>query len=72
MGVYHPTSGCVLLDEQDVRYIDSSYMSCHISGVAHGAASAPVFPRSIHENMALATVGRGKKTGDATRGEVEV
>ncbi|KAG2095741.1 P-loop containing nucleoside triphosphate hydrolase protein, partial [Suillus cothurnatus] len=40
MGVYSPTSGCVLLDEQDVRYIDSPYMSCNIAGVAYGAASA--------------------------------
>jgi ATP-binding cassette subfamily B (MDR/TAP) protein 1 len=71
MGVYNPTSSCVLLDKHDVRYIDSPYMSCHIAGVAHGAASALVFPRSLHENVALATVGRGKQTEDATRGEVE-
>jgi ATP-binding cassette subfamily B (MDR/TAP) protein 1 len=71
MGVYSPTSGCVLLDEQDVRYIDSPYMSCNIAGVAYGAASASVFPRSLHENVALATVGRSKQTEDATRGEVE-
>jgi ATP-binding cassette subfamily B (MDR/TAP) protein 1 len=71
MGVYNTTSGGVLLDEQDVRYIDPPYMSCHIAGVAHSAASAFVFPRSLHENVALASVGRGKHTEDATRAEVE-
>ncbi|OJA10014.1 hypothetical protein AZE42_12671 [Rhizopogon vesiculosus] len=71
MGAYTPTSGCVLLDEQDVRYIDTAYMSHHITGVAQGAASAPVFPGSLHENVALATVGRGRHSKDVSRGEVE-
>ncbi|KAJ8596855.1 hypothetical protein M405DRAFT_804734 [Rhizopogon salebrosus TDB-379] len=71
MGAYTPTSGCVLLDEQDVRYIDSAYMSRHIAGVAQGAASAPVFPGSLHENVALGTVGRGKRSQDVSRGAVE-
>ncbi|KAG1721099.1 hypothetical protein EDB19DRAFT_1917511 [Suillus lakei] len=71
MGVYNPTSGCVCLDEQDVRYIDAAYISCHIAGVAQGAASAPVFPGSLHENVALATVGKGKRSEDVSRAEVE-
>ena len=71
MGAYHPTSGCVLLDEQDVQYIDPVYMSRHIAGVAQGAASAPVFLGSLHENVAVGTVGRGKRSEDISRGEVE-
>ncbi|KAG1847029.1 hypothetical protein DFJ58DRAFT_730358 [Suillus subalutaceus] len=42
-----------------------------LAGVAQGAASALVFHGSLHENVALATVGRGKRTEDVTRGEVE-
>ncbi|KAG0696805.1 P-loop containing nucleoside triphosphate hydrolase protein [Suillus ampliporus] len=71
MGVYNPTSGSVLLDEQDVRYIDAAYMSRHIAGVAQGAASAPVFPGSLHENVALGTVGKGKRPEEVSRAEVE-
>ncbi|KAG1744672.1 P-loop containing nucleoside triphosphate hydrolase protein [Suillus paluster] len=33
--------------------------------------SAPVFPGSLHENVALGTVGKGKRTEDVSRGEVE-
>jgi ATP-binding cassette subfamily B (MDR/TAP) protein 1 len=71
MGAYAPTSGCVLLDEQDVRYIDKAYTSLHIAGIAQGAAAAPVFPGSLHENVALGTVGRGRGSGDVSRVEVE-
>ncbi|KAG1741809.1 uncharacterized protein EDB91DRAFT_1129477 [Suillus paluster] len=35
------------------------------------AQSAPVFPGSLHENVALGTVGKGKRTEDVSRGEVE-
>jgi ATP-binding cassette subfamily B (MDR/TAP) protein 1 len=67
MGAYAPTSGCVLLDEQDVRYNDKVYTSLHIVGVAQGAASAPVFPGSLHENVAFGTVGKGRGSGDVSR-----
>lgn len=71
MGIYNPNSGCVFLDEQDVRYIDAAYASGRIAGVAQGASSAPVFPGSLHENVALGTVGNGKRVEDVTRAEVE-
>ncbi|KAG1805465.1 P-loop containing nucleoside triphosphate hydrolase protein [Suillus subaureus] len=71
MGIYNPNSGYVCLDEQDVRYIDAAYVSGHIAGVAQGASSAPVFPGSLHENVALGAVGKGKRPEDVTRAEVE-
>ncbi|KAG2051748.1 hypothetical protein BDR06DRAFT_915985 [Suillus hirtellus] len=71
MGVYNPDSGYVCLDEQDVRYIDTAYMSGCIAGVAQGASSAPVFPGSLHENVALGAVGKGKRSEDVSRAEVE-
>ncbi|KAG1778875.1 P-loop containing nucleoside triphosphate hydrolase protein [Suillus placidus] len=71
MGIYNPNSGCVFLDEQDVRYIDPAYVSGHIAGVAQGASSAPVFPGSLHDNVALGTVGIGKPSEDVSRAEVE-
>lgn len=71
MGIYNPNSGCVYLDEQDLRYIDDAYASSRIAGVAQGASSAPVFPGSLHENVALGTVGTGKRSEDVSRAEVE-
>jgi ATP-binding cassette subfamily B (MDR/TAP) protein 1 len=71
MGIYNPNSGYVCLDEQDVRYIDAAYVSGRIAGVAQGASSAPVFPGSLHENVALGAVGKGKRPEDVTRAEVE-
>jgi ATP-binding cassette subfamily B (MDR/TAP) protein 1 len=54
-----------------VRYIDGSYASSRIAGVAQGASSAPVFSGSLHENVALGTVGTGKRSEDVSRAEVE-
>ncbi|KAG1886662.1 P-loop containing nucleoside triphosphate hydrolase protein [Suillus subluteus] len=71
MGIYNPNSGYVCLDEQDVRYIDAAYVSGRIAGVAQGTSSAPVFPGSLHENVALGAVGKGKRPEDVTRAEVE-
>ncbi|KAG2130150.1 P-loop containing nucleoside triphosphate hydrolase protein [Suillus bovinus] len=71
MGIYTPNSGYVCLDEQDVRYIDAAYVSDRIAGVAQGASSAPVFPGSLHENVALGAVGKGKRSEDVSRAEVE-
>lgn len=71
MGIYNPNSGCVYLDQQDVRYIDAAYASSRIAGVAQGASSAPVFSGSLHENVALGTVGTGKRSEDVSRAEVE-
>ncbi|KAH7926936.1 hypothetical protein BV22DRAFT_1194028 [Leucogyrophana mollusca] len=71
MGQYAPSQGAVLLDEQDTRFLDGAYLAKHVAGVAQGAAAAPVFGGSLHENVALGAVGRGRRAEDVSRGEVE-
>ncbi|KAF9237819.1 P-loop containing nucleoside triphosphate hydrolase protein [Melanogaster broomeanus] len=75
LGYYTPElgKGEVLLDEQDVRYLDSRWLRRHVAGVTQGSAGvgAQVFRGSIHWNVALGAVGSGRRAEDVTREEVE-
>ncbi|KIK97394.1 hypothetical protein PAXRUDRAFT_824978 [Paxillus rubicundulus Ve08.2h10] len=75
LGYYTPELGRgeVLLDEQDVRYLDSAWLRRHVAGVTQGSAGvgAQVFRGSIHWNVALGAAGSGRRAEDVTRAEVE-
>ncbi|EGO01278.1 hypothetical protein SERLA73DRAFT_50377 [Serpula lacrymans var. lacrymans S7.3] len=71
MGAYSSRDGEVLLDEQDVRYLDDAFLRRHIAGVSQGAAACPVFAGSLHDNIALGAVGAGRNAVDVRREEVE-
>ncbi|KAF9225024.1 hypothetical protein BS17DRAFT_752105 [Gyrodon lividus] len=75
LGYYTPDlgKGEVLLDEQDVRYLDSVWLRRHVAGVTQGSAGvgAQAFRGSIHWNVALGAVGSGRRAEDVTRAEVE-
>ena len=75
LGYYSPAlgKGEVLLDGQDLRYLDATWVRRHVAGVTQGSAgaSAQVFRGSIHWNVALGAVGSGRRAEDVTRAEVE-
>ncbi|KAH0831339.1 P-loop containing nucleoside triphosphate hydrolase protein [Lanmaoa asiatica] len=75
LGYYSPAlgKGEVLLDEQDLRYLDATWVRRHVAGVTQGSAGggAQVFRGSIHWNVALGAVGSGRCVEDVTRAEVE-
>ncbi|KAG9310094.1 P-loop containing nucleoside triphosphate hydrolase protein [Chiua virens] len=75
LGCYTPAlgKGEVLLDEQDLRYLDVAWVRRHVAGVTQGSAGvgAQVFRGSIHWNVALGAVGSGRRVEDVTRTEVE-
>lgn len=75
LGYYTPAlgKGEVLLDEQDLRYLDASWVRQHVAGVTQGSAGvgAQVFRGSIHWNVALGAVGSGRRVEDVTHAEVE-
>ncbi|KAF8452773.1 P-loop containing nucleoside triphosphate hydrolase protein [Boletus edulis BED1] len=75
LGYYTPGlgKGEVLLDEQDLRYLDIAWVRKHVAGVTQGSAGvgAQVFRGSIHWNVALGAAGSGRNVEDVTRVEVE-
>lgn len=73
LGHYVHAEGELLIDEQDVKYLDASWLRKHIAGVVQGsgAGSAQVFHASVHWNVALGAVGSGRRIEDVTRTEVE-
>ena len=75
LGYYTPEldNGDVLLDEQDLRYLDTTWVRRHVAGVTQGSAGvgAQVFRGSIYWNVALGAVGSGRRVEDVTRAEVE-
>ncbi|KAF9462182.1 P-loop containing nucleoside triphosphate hydrolase protein [Collybia nuda] len=62
--MYAPQSGMVQLDDQDVRYLDETWMRSHVAGVQQGVV---IFEGSVFDNVAVGLAGTGK---DATREEV--
>lgn len=71
--VGHPSSqGNILIDDQDMRYLNPTWLRHHIAGVVQNSASAgaPVFCGTIHFNVALGAVGSGRRVEDVTREEV--
>ncbi|KAH7883108.1 P-loop containing nucleoside triphosphate hydrolase protein [Phlebopus sp. FC_14] len=75
LGHYIPAlgKGEVLLDEQDIRYLDSNWVRRRVAGVTQGSAGtgAQVFRGSVHWNIALGAVGSGRRVEDVSRAEVE-
>ena len=75
LGYYTPAlgKGEVLLDEQDLRYLDVAWVRKHVAGVTQGSAGvgAQVFRGSVHWNVALGAVGSGRRVEDVTCAEVE-
>ena len=65
-------SGNLLLDEQDMRYLDPIWVRRHVAGVVQGSAGqgAQVFRGSVHWNVALGAVGSGRRVEDVSREEV--
>jgi ATP-binding cassette subfamily B (MDR/TAP) protein 1 len=62
--MYAPQSGSVQLDDQDVRYLDETWMRSQVAGVQQGVV---IFEGSVFDNVAVGLAGTGK---DATREEV--
>ncbi|TFK31359.1 hypothetical protein BDQ12DRAFT_717051 [Crucibulum laeve] len=60
MRMYEPQRGSVMLDEQDVRFLDEEWMQMHVAGVGQGTQGGVVIldGMSVLENVALGVVGR--------------
>jgi len=65
-------NGNLLLDEQDIRYLDPTWVRRHVAGVVQGSAGqgAQVFRGSVHWNVALGVVGSDRRVEDVSREEV--
>ncbi|EIW79967.1 hypothetical protein CONPUDRAFT_126411 [Coniophora puteana RWD-64-598 SS2] len=62
-GEYAPCAGSVLLDEQDMRFLDNAWVRTRVGGVCQG--SGVVFGgKSVFENVAVGAVGRGGRAED--------
>ncbi|EMD36980.1 hypothetical protein CERSUDRAFT_95248 [Gelatoporia subvermispora B] len=68
--MYNATSGDILLDDQDVAYLDEPWCRAHVGAVSQGCV---LFDGSVHDNVAMgvAAPGSGRKPQDVTRKEVE-
>ncbi|KAK2466561.1 hypothetical protein APHAL10511_001423 [Amanita phalloides] len=64
--MYHPQQGAIQLDDQDVRYIDESWMRRHISGVRQG--ECVVVDGSVWDNVVL---GLEEQENELTKEAVE-
>ena len=59
MNMYEPTSGTIMLDDQDIRYLDESWYRGQIAGVSQGFGSVVVLDgRTLWENVAAGAYGR--------------
>jgi ATP-binding cassette subfamily B (MDR/TAP) protein 1 len=64
--MYVPQDGCVMLDDQDMGYLDEVFMRENLVGVSQGCI---LFDRSVHDNVAM---GRLRRHGDGEEEENEV
>lgn len=66
------SQGDILIDDQDMRYLDPTWLRHNVAGVIQNSASAgaPVFYGTIHFNVALGAVGSGRRVEDVSREEV--
>ncbi|KAF5350692.1 hypothetical protein D9756_008502 [Leucocoprinus leucothites] len=59
MQMYEPSSGTVMLDDQDVRYLDNTWLRSQIAGVSQGFGGVVVLDgRTLWENVAVGIYGR--------------
>ncbi|KAI6120166.1 P-loop containing nucleoside triphosphate hydrolase protein [Pisolithus croceorrhizus] len=65
------SQGDILIDDQDMRYLDPTWLRHNVAGVIQNSASAgaPVFRGTIHFNVALGAVGSGRRVEDVSREE---
>jgi len=75
LGQYAPPNegnGNLLLDEQGIRYLNLTWIRCHVASVVQGSAGqgAQVFRGSAHWNVALGVVRSGRRVEDVSREEV--
>jgi ATP-binding cassette subfamily B (MDR/TAP) protein 1 len=52
--LYNPTSGIVQFDDQDITFLEESWMKQNVAGVSQ---SCILFDMSVHDNVALGALG---------------
>ncbi|KAH9903390.1 P-loop containing nucleoside triphosphate hydrolase protein [Cubamyces lactineus] len=67
--MYTPRSGSIVLDDQDLSYLDEEFTRAHIAAVSQNCI---LFDMSVHDNVAMGLAGPGSKRrpADVTREEV--
>ena len=67
--MYTPRSGSIVLDDQDLSYLDEEFTRAHIAAVSQNCI---LFDMSVHDNVAMGLAGPGSKRRpeDVTREEV--
>ncbi|KAI9060101.1 P-loop containing nucleoside triphosphate hydrolase protein [Trametes sanguinea] len=67
--MYTPGSGSIILDDQDLSYLDEDFTRAHIAAVSQNCI---LFDMSVHDNVAMGLAGPGSKRRpqDVTRQEV--
>ncbi|KAF9447986.1 P-loop containing nucleoside triphosphate hydrolase protein [Macrolepiota fuliginosa MF-IS2] len=59
MRMYDPSSGTVMLDDQDVRFLDESWVRGHVAAVSQGFGGVVVLDgKTLWENIAVGICGR--------------
>ncbi|KXN87644.1 Alpha-factor-transporting ATPase [Leucoagaricus sp. SymC.cos] len=59
MRMYEPTSGTIMLDDQDVRFLDEPWVRGQIAGVSQGFGGVVVLDgRTLWQNVAVGAYGR--------------
>ena len=72
MKMYEPTFGTIMLDDQDMRYLDESWLRGQIAGVSQGFGSVVVLDgKTIWENVAVGVYGRPGELWGVKKEEVE-
>ncbi|KAF8990854.1 P-loop containing nucleoside triphosphate hydrolase protein [Cyathus striatus] len=72
LGMYAPQEGSVCLDEQDVRYLDESFLRSHVGGVGGTTGGGVVLDgKSLYENVLLGLSGSGRSPESMRNEEVE-
>jgi len=72
MNMYEPTFGTIMLDDQDIRYLDESWLRGQIAGVSQGFGSVVVLDgKTIWENVAVGAYGRPGELREVKKEKVE-
>lgn len=65
--LYTPPSGIITLDDQDVSFVDESWLRAQVAVVSQ---SCILFEGTVHENVAMGVAGLERRPEDVTREEV--
>ncbi|KAF8996595.1 P-loop containing nucleoside triphosphate hydrolase protein [Cyathus striatus] len=72
LGLYTSQEGSVCLDGRDLRYLNSSFLRSHISGVGCTTGGGVILDgKSLYENVLLGVSGSGRPLDFVSREEVE-